>query len=573
MANEPTGGQHSAAEPPRAASGAPSRAVPARWRAGAPWALFALLVIGYYWFLISTGHFTSWQPATQFYDTQAEGFRAGHLHTTMKPDPRLLRLPNPLDYQHSPLWAWDYSLYRGRLYLYWGLTPAAALALVKALLGLRVAVEDSVLVFTFLCLRVLAGSLLLVELARRFTPAPPRWAVWAALLVFALAHPTPFLLARPAIYEAALAGGAAFVVCAYYFTFRWLGSAAAPARLHWLMAASTCLGLAGTTRPSLLPAGALFTVLLFARAAAQLWPERWGQLLRRSPSAGLPAPATREGESAARAGAPQGARQAWALARCGAAAFLPFSALTLVHLVINQLRFGSWREFGVSYQLGIPFDIGPRYVLANLYNYLFHPWHTSCRFPFLLPRWHETWPPQYHFPSWLSVPAGYYAFEPLTGVLNAIPFCWLLLLLPLGLLWARWRRRTLQIGREQRSVSRWFKTIVIAVTLVSSVPILMLFAFSMRYEAEFASGLLLLSCLAGWRWLALPESAVGRRLVHGAYATIAALTIVIAAPFGFVGYFDSFQRNNPALFSWLQDSLSTCPASQGGCPTMRGCGP
>lgn len=535
--------------------------MPARWRAAVPWALFALLVLGYYWFLISTGHFTSWQPATQFYDTQAEGFRAGHLHTTLQPDPRLLRLPNPYDYQHSALWVWDYSLYQGRLYLYWGLAPAAALAAVKAALRLQAPVEDSVLVFTFLCLRVVAGSLLIVALARRFTPRPPRWAVWAALLVFALAHPTPFVLARPAIYEAALTGGACFVVWAYYFAFRWLSLAPAGQGLGWLAAASACLGLAGATRPSLLPAGALFTVLLFARASAQLLPERWRQLLRRAPAEAARAPRASPGAGL------------WPLARSGAAVFLPFGTVALAHLVVNHLRFGSWREFGVSYQLGIPFDIGPRYVLANLFNYLFHPWHTSCRFPFLLPRWHETWPPQYHFPSWLPVPLGYYGYEPLTGILNAMPFCWLGLLLPLGLLWARWQRRTFPSSAEQRSVSRWFKALVVAVTLVSCVPVLMLFAFSMRYEVEFASGVLLLSCLAGWRWLSLPQSALGRRVVASAYGAIAALAIIVAAPFGFVGYYDSFQRYNRPLFSWLQESLSTCPASRGGCPTMRGCGP
>lgn len=521
----------------------------APWRARVAWALFFSLVVGYYWFFISAGHFSSWPPATQFYDTQAEGFRAGQLHTTQTPDPRLLRLPNPYDYQNQGLWAWDYSLYRGRLYLYWGLTPAAALALVKSVLGLQVAVPDSVLVFTFLCLRVLAGSLLIVSLARRFTPTPPRWAVWSALVVFALAHPTPFLLARPAVYEAALTGGACFVVCAYYFAVRWLSAGTASTQLRWLAASSACLGLAGTTRPSLLPAASLFTVLLFARAASQLAPELWRQLSARR------------------------WRSSRALLACGAAAFLPFSALALAHLTVNHLRFGSWREFGVSYQLGIPFDIGPRYVLANAFNYLFHPWHVSCRFPFLLPRWHETWPLQYHLPSWIAVPEGYYAYEPLTGMINALPFCWLLLLLPVGLLWARWRRRTFDVSAEQRSTWRWLVSIVVAVTLASSIPILMLFAFSMRYEAEFASGVLLLSCLAGWRWLSLPQGKAGRRIACAAYGGVALLSILVAAPFGFVGYFDSFQRYNPPLFSLLQEALSTCPASQGGCPTMRGCGP
>jgi hypothetical protein len=333
-------------------------------------------------------------------------------------------------------------------------------------------------------------------------------------------------------------------VWAYYFAFRWLAQAPVQAQLRWLACSSACLGLAGTTRPSLLPAAALFTVLLFAHALLTQSPPPWRQ------------PAWPELRG---------------LLRRGAAAFLPFTALTVAHLTVNHLRFGSWQEFGVSYQLGIPFAIGPRFLLANAFNYLFHPWHTSCRFPFLMPRWHEQVPLQYHFPSWLTVPEGYYGYEPLTGLVNAVPLCWLLLLLPLGLLWARWRRHGRPANAGERAAWRWFYAIVVAVTLVSSVPVLMLFAFSMRYEAEFVSGLLVLSILAGWRWLSLPESTLGRRAARVAFAGVALASILVAAPFGFIGYYDSFQMHNPALFARLQQSLSTCPASQGGCPTMRGC--
>ncbi|MEY2933003.1 MAG: hypothetical protein RL033_3752 [Pseudomonadota bacterium] len=541
-------------EPPSSQSPVAPRHSTGRTRAAL--GLFLLLVVGYYWFFFSAGRLSSWPDWGHFYDTQAEGFRAGHLYTTELPHPRLLRLPNPYDYANNSLWTWDYSLYDRRLYLYWGLTPAAALALIKSALRLTAPVGDSVITFSFLCLRLLAGSLLIRALAQRFAPVPPRWALWLALLVFAVAHPTPFLLARPAIYEAALTGGASFVVCAYYFAFRWLGGAPA-AQLRWLAAASASLGLAGTTRPSLLPAAALFTLLLFARSAIELLPRVWRQLRGHSPAA-----------AAGAEGAP-----GRALLRAGAAAFLPFSALTLLHLLVNQLRFGSWKEFGVSYQLGIPFNIGPSYLLANAWNYSFHPWHISCRFPFLMPRWHETVPPQFHLPSWLAIPEGYYGYEPLTGLVNALPFCWLLLAFPLAAIWTRWRGPSWSLSAEQRSYWRWFGAILLAVTLVSSVPILMLFAFSMRYEAEFASGIILLSCLAGWRWLSLPRSRVGRGLVNIAYGGVALLSVALAAPFGFTGYYDLFRNNNPALFTRLQETLSTCPASAGGCPTMRGCGP
>jgi len=513
----------------QAGPGVAERPGPALARRGA-WLVLLLAVIGYYAFVISAGHFSYWpdpgiDPPT-FYDTQAEGFRAGHLYTTKQPDPRLLRVPDPHDDRYRSLWTWDYSLYQGHLYLYWGLTPAALLALAKTVLRVEAPVRDAVLAFAFLVGRLLVGGLLIRALARRSEPQPPAWSVGLALLVFAVAHPTPWLLARPAVYEAALSGGTFFLTAATYFGFSWLFSAQPAARVRGLAAASLCLALAGTCRPSLLPAGALLLALLLLFG------------LRRAK---------------ALSGSTESRRS---LLRLAAAAALPFGALVGAHLLVNLLRFGSWTEFGVHYQLGIPFTMNARFIPANLWNYSFHPLHRSCRFPFLLSAWHDGFPLRHHLPSWLPAPHGYYAREPLAGISKALPFSWLMVAPLLGYGWRRWQRASGTPRSDARW--RWVCALLVLATVAAAVPILMIFSASMRYEAEFLSSVLLLATLGGWSLLRLPRARLGTWLARLMYGGLAVATVLIGVAYGFSGYFDLFANQNPQLFARLE-KLSFCP--------------
>ena len=491
------------------------------WSGALGLALALVSITAYYLFVSTAGQFDHWPDLgidhPYFYDSQAEGFRAGHQYTTLEPNPELLRRPDPYDLRNIDVWYWDYSLYREHLYLYWGLAPAMLLAAIKSLLRIDSPVNDGLLVLTFSLGRVLAGAGLIRLLARQLTPRPPRWSVWLGWLVFALAHPTPFLLARPAVYEAALSGGACFSTAALWAAFAWLFE---PARTWRLMAASVCLALAGTCRPSLLPVAALILLLLlglgFRRSREKLWPPRLGR--------------------------PE--------LRWSAAALLPFGTLVSAHLLVNQLRFGSWTEFGVRYQLGAPFQMSVRYVAANLWHYLFHVLEWYCQFPFLFARWTNTLPPNHDLPSWLPAPDHYRAVEPIVGVLSAVPFLWL-------------SAAPLLVSLVTRSAARDPRARVVRILLgvasaMAAVPVLMLFSFSMRYEAEFMSPLLLLATLGGWSLLGL----WGGRAVWLArllYVGLAGLSVLIGVTYGFSGYFASFGRVNPSLYQSLQQQLDLCP--------------
>jgi hypothetical protein len=491
-----------------------------------PW-MICVAAVAFYCFIGSGGRWTEWFRSSAFYHEQAAGFCSGHLYSSAKPHPTLLTLANPLDRENSQYWNWDYSFYEGHLYLYWGLLPAALLAFLQCGLGISWIVGDEYLTVIFLALRLPITWLLLRELANRIQPAPPGWAVPLSLAVAAGCNPVLFVASRGAVYEAAIGGGVLFTTLAWYCVARVV---ARPAALYrWLAGAGLSLGLAGTCRASLLPAGAL-AVMLVTLLSCPVGLKSWAALRP--------------------------------LLLGAAAAGAPFAVVAGVHLLVNHLRFGDWTEFGVRYQMGLTVDVSPAYILPNLWQYLVHPLHGLCRFPFLEAKWHQELRP--HMPSWLPSPPGHYAYEPVTGLLFGFPFGYLLLLGPL-LRWVHVLRAKAKgvVGQSvagaavAKVVVARFSGIVIPVTAVAALPVLCLFAFCMRYEMDVLPGLVCLAAVAGWRALGLPGRA-WRAATRILFVTLSVGSIVIGALMGFSGYFARFEFQNPALMKQLGDAFNFC---------------
>src|SRR5260221_3388123 len=96
------------------------------WKRFAPalgFTAFMAAVVTFYVFVISAGHFTHWTTWSAYYDPQAEGFRAGHLYTTLPVPPALKALKDPLDPANMHAWRWDYSYYDRHIYPYSGRFP------------------------------------------------------------------------------------------------------------------------------------------------------------------------------------------------------------------------------------------------------------------------------------------------------------------------------------------------------------------------------------------------------------------------------------------------------------------
>jgi hypothetical protein len=495
----------------------------------APLVGFWIVVGTYYVFIVSAGHFTDWHVWSAFYDAQANGILRGHLYLPEAPSRALMALKNPFDLDNMQFWRWDHSYYQGHLYMYWGLVPAFIVAAIKRVFHVA-AVPDVSLTFAFFMIRLVAGTLLIRDVARHAARRPPRWAVFLGMLVFALANPTPYTLARGAVYEAAIIGGVAFALAGLSFGYRALGAGRTATAAVWLAAASFSFALAGGSRLSSLPT---IAVLILLTGGWYLWQHR--ELLSRG-------------------------RRSHALAIV-LATLVPAGAVGIALLLANYFRFGRFTEFGRSYVMTYPYCVaGFRFLAPNIYGYALEPPDFSCRFPFLSSGWGAQRP---SVPDWLPVtwPADHHSSEPTIGLLIVAPFVVLsLITLAFALAAARLRRMNGEaVFRVTPARTTWL-WIALLVYVVGAGPFLILNVTTMRYEHDFASGVMLLAIFGGWRVLAAPASARGRRAAAWLYGLLATVTIVGGVLLGFGGYFKHFERHNPALTHKLADKLSFCRA-------------
>jgi tetratricopeptide (TPR) repeat protein len=403
----------------------------------------SVLVIGVYAYTAWLGgvEWSSLNGADACYNLLVQGFRAGQLGLKKEVPPGFASLADPYDpeanrpYRDLPYQMVDLSYYRGRLYLYFGVTPALLLFWpFIAVTGQYVFENQAVTIFC--AIGFLASVGLLHALWRRYFAEVSVGVVVACALALGLATGVLGLLPWSDIYEVAIS-------CGYMLTMLTLGAIwcamqQPKRRCRWLAAASLAYGLAVGARPSL-----LFGAVILLVPVAQAWRER-------RPIGGVLA-----------------------------AALGPISLIGLGLMLYNFLRFDNPLEFGLHYQLGRKrlttqqfFSL--RYLWFNFRVYFLEPARWSARFPFV----HDiTVPP---------MPPGYYGASDPFGILTNIPLVWLALTVPL----AWWRR-----SGQARSVLRWF-TVAVIPLFGTCVLTLGFYGYSaIRYEVEFLPALVLLAVI------------------------------------------------------------------------------
>ncbi len=327
------------------------------------------------------------------------------------------------------------SYYKGRLYLYHGVTPALALFWpFVALTGQYLFHRQAVAIFC--AVGFLASIGLLRALSRRYFTKISVGVVAICALALGLATATPVILARCEVYEVAIS-------CGYMLTMLALGAIwcalhEPERRFLWLVAASTIYGLAVGARPNLLfGAVALLVPVIQARGERR----RVGPLLM--------------------------------------AATVPITLIGLGLMEYNLMRFDSPFEFGARYQLAGEQQLtrqffSLRYLWCNFMVYFLEPVRWSSRFPFV----HEATLP--------LLPAGHGKVEHAFGVLTNVPVVWLALVAPLA-----WRGRSGQAG----SVLRSFVTAVALLFGMSALTTGLFWSAMIRYELEFLPALVLLAVI------------------------------------------------------------------------------
>jgi tetratricopeptide (TPR) repeat protein len=400
------------------------------------------LVIGVYAYADYSGFMATpdERAADTYYNRLVEGFQAGQLNLKGKVPAGLAQLANPYDpnasapYRNVKYALLDLSYYKGKLYLYFGVTPALLLLWPFAVLTGHY-LYDGQAVVIFCALGFLASVGILCALRRRYFPDVSTWVVAAGALALGLATGMPMLLPRSNTNEVAIS-------CAYMLTMLALGAIYGafhhPERRGlWLAAASAAYGLALGARPTL-----VFGAIILLAPVVQAWRNQ---------------------------------RTVWPLLL---AATMPITLIGLGLMLYNVMRFDSPFEFGIHYQL-----LQDRQVTQQFFNWRYL-WF-DFRVYFLEP---VRWSRRYPFARDIAVPhlpAGYGSVEHPFGILSNVPVVWLALALPLA-----WRGRS----RELPLLHAFIATAAV-LSGVCALIIDMFFWAVNRFEMEFLPTLVLLSVI------------------------------------------------------------------------------
>jgi len=442
-----------------------------------------------YVFFVSGGRWTHFQDTTAYYDGLASGFHRGRLYLDIQPPPALLKLTDPYDLdlrnadptiRSFTSSTWDMSLYGGKIYLYFGPAPAALLAMVKLFYAQQIG--DQVLVLMFMCGAFIFQTLFLTRIWRRLFSEMPIWALLTGLFTAGLVLPTLWLLVSPRIYSAAIAGSQFFLLGGLYFAYSALENISGRTRNLCLASVLWALGIG--TRLSIL-GEVLFLAAMIAILVLIL------QAKERNRSTAFST-----------------------LAALG----IPLAVSLLILGWYNTVRFGSPLETGLRYALtGInlnknaPQLVSIKYVLPNLYNYIFLPVRIVKDFPFINAS-SPTFPPFYDPSQYNS-----YHAEDLTGLLVGAPFVLFSLIPVAGLLQKRvsGKQKSPDISpKAEQEIHDWVCIGLCGASAISFLTVSCYFYITMRYLADFTLTLNLLAILGFWQGLAIRPLSDAKRILY-----------------------------------------------------------
>lgn len=486
------------------------------------WTFFVLFwtaaVVLLVW-IATVGKWHNIPQTTADFDLLARGFLAGHLHLPIQPSAKFLSLPNPYAEEarrYMPQ-IWDVSYFKGHFYLYWGPVPALFALAWRVITGSGVG--DGFLTLLFLAGTLLASGASLLTLWKTFFRSNGLRILLPPLLVILCSAPVLWLMTRPAVYEAAIASGQAFLMAGFFLLLPTIIGGHAP---KWRMGlGGLCLALAVGSRVNLLPAAAL----LVGAASVRDWT------------------ATRRVRSPA-------------FMRL-AALIGPFVMVGIVLAGYNQARFGSFLENGHSYQLGRVEGVKSVFgilslgnIVPNLFNYLLNGIQTLPVFPYLK----ATWGAYYIWPAHYYAPQGYYT-EQISGLLWAVPFVWLIVIWGGRILGRRLpgsnTRSTMALPDDfaSRRLTEW---VLAGMCFLLFLPLLTFRTASMRYQVDVIPSFLILTSMGFWavHHRLLSEGSKGRILLGLAYA-LAIASALEGILLAMTGFDARFEHLNPALFQQL----------------------
>jgi len=321
-------------------------------KAGWGRAIFVLVLCGFSCAGAWIVHLSRGDFALRTQDTLSEVYTdalaSGQASLKILPDPHLLQVADPWSPALAQYHVLDVSYYRGRYFLYFGVTPFLLL-LVPWFKLTGAFLSNAAAIWIFCGAGYIAYGLALFRAWRRWFAEVSPWTFGLALLGLGVASGAGSLLARQNVYELVSAAG--------YACFAWAAACAvaaetSPARANrWRAGACLAAALAIGCRPNYAPAVAI----LVAWVAWRAW----------------------SGGEGPRTG----------FRRMGGA-LLPLVIVAIFLAALNFHRFGSPTEFGFRYQVGNS-DRRASALLHlqnlpyNLHRYLLGRPRLSGYFPFI----------------------------------------------------------------------------------------------------------------------------------------------------------------------------------------------
>jgi hypothetical protein len=392
---------------------------------------------------------------TDFHNLVANALVHRQAELTIKPPPGLLKLKNPYDpvanapYRGQGIH--DLTLYKGKLYAFYGPAPAVLLFIPFRLL--RVGDLSPTLAGLVFCTLGFAFSILLFrKLARVFFGDLPTWMDCFAILGLGLAIPAPFIIYIGRAYEVSIACGYFLLFAGLFFLVSGLLSKTR-ARLPLLALGSAGLATAVGARPNYTVA-AFFVVVAIAVVLRQT-----KQAPRRDRIEQV------------------------------AAIVVPYVIIGVLLALYNFVRFDAITEFGARYQLtGADSTKYAYYQLwyipHGLYYYLLAPARFSHVYPYVF--------------LLKDVPFvqsnDVYTHEPVAGVLTNMP------LIGLGLVFTA--TQVHRLYRERRLALVAIVSAILVAAAIGAGAAYTLRGATMRYTLDFAP-LLLVAVLLAWAFWTL----------------------------------------------------------------------
>lgn len=420
------------------------------------------LLIGIFtWFADTSAPFETLFPGASqdSYNLLVQGFSSGQLNLKEDAPPGLAKLSDPYDPNlNAPFIGTvnDLTYYKGKLYLYFGVTPALVFFWpYYALTGHFLSERAAVAFFTGIGFAAIAG--ILRAMRRRYFPETGKWIPVAGTIMPGLALA---LTLSVNVHETVIACGFGFAMLALAAV--WAALHEPERRVFWLALASVAYGLAIGARPNLLYGAVILLVPVF-----QARRQPAGQAPRRIVSSFL-------------------------------AAAAPITCIGLGLMLYNFLRFNNPFEFGLHHQLNSSYrPLGAR--LFGLNNFWFNvrlyflePLNSTGRFPFLKPAPLPPLPSGYDFGT-VNASGGILIIYPIVFFAIGVPLAWK--------------------SKLQGSALGWFAGTCLLLFMGGALALSLYFASANNYELDFLPGLLLLALIGMYcaDYAALPFP--GRRRV------------------------------------------------------------